>query len=69
MVAFASVGVAVTSATVAIFGAPIADPVQLLARIGGPVATCFAILGLVLATLSTNIAANVVRSDIGHALV
>eukprot|EP00242_Pyramimonas_sp_CCMP2087_P017892 CAMPEP_0198226230 /NCGR_PEP_ID=MMETSP1445-20131203/104520_1 /TAXON_ID=36898 /ORGANISM="Pyramimonas sp., Strain CCMP2087" /LENGTH=549 /DNA_ID=CAMNT_0043905999 /DNA_START=150 /DNA_END=1796 /DNA_ORIENTATION=- len=60
MVAFASVGVAVTSATVAIFGAPIADPVQLLARIGGPVATCFAILGLALATLSTNIAANVV---------
>jgi len=60
MAAFSSVGVAVTSATVAIFGTAITDPVQVLARIGGPAATACAITGLALATLSTNIAANVV---------
>ncbi|KAI5425724.1 Neuronal calcium sensor 1, variant 2, partial [Lathyrus oleraceus] len=36
------------------------NPIQLLAKIGGFVTTIFAILGITLATITTNIAANVV---------
>jgi hypothetical protein len=41
-------------------GVVIADPIELLNRIGGPATTSIAILGLLLSTLTTNIAANVV---------
>ncbi len=60
MALFAFIGAVVTNATVAIFGARIADPVALLARIGGPVMIVLSMAGLTIATLTTNIAANVV---------
>ncbi|MFN2399432.1 MAG: NCS1 family nucleobase:cation symporter-1 [Gemmatimonadaceae bacterium] len=60
MALFAFIGAAVTNATAVIFGERIADPVVLLARIGGPVMVVVSMLGLSIATLTTNIAANVV---------
>lgn len=60
MALFAFIGAAVTNATVVIFGSRISDPVALLARIGGPVMVIVSMLGLSIATLTTNLAANVV---------
>lgn len=76
MILFCFIGVAVTSATPVIFattvvdpvtgiatvvpGETIWDPVTLIGRVGGPVVTLFAMFALSVATLSTNIAANVV---------
>lgn len=60
MVAFSFVALTVTSATVALYGAPISDPVAVLARLGGVGPTVAGLVGLLVATLSTNIAANVV---------
>ncbi|MBD91099.1 MAG: nitrate reductase [Deltaproteobacteria bacterium] len=60
MTLFAFIGVAVTSATVTIFGEPIWDPTVLLGRMGGGFAVVISLFALSIATLSTNIAANVV---------
>ncbi|GAQ82450.1 allantoin permease [Klebsormidium nitens] len=60
MAAFTFVGLAVTSATVVIFGEAISDPIALLGRIEGVLPIALSLLGLTLATLTTNIAANVV---------
>jgi NCS1 family nucleobase:cation symporter-1 len=60
MALFAFIGAAVTNATAGIFGARISDPIALLARLGGPVMIAMSMLGLTVATLTTNIAANVV---------
>src|SRR5215213_1198874 len=60
MTAFAFIGVAVTSATIVIFGAPIWDPVVLVTRIGGTGVVIFAALVVLAAQLTTNMAANVV---------
>lgn len=60
MGAFTFVGLAVTASTQVIFGRVISDPIQLLGQIGGLVTMTLAILGISLATLTTNIAANVV---------
>jgi NCS1 family nucleobase:cation symporter-1 len=60
MALFAFIGATVTNATMMIFGERIADPVQLLARIGGTVTVVIAMAGLSVATLTTNIAANIV---------
>lgn len=60
MAAFAFIGAAVTNASVVIFGTRIADPIALLARIGGPMVVVLSMLGLSIATLTTNLAANVV---------
>ncbi|MBT6178918.1 MAG: NCS1 family nucleobase:cation symporter-1, partial [Deltaproteobacteria bacterium] len=60
MTAFAFVGAVVTNATVFIFGTRIADPVELVSQIGGPVMTVVSMLALAMATLTTNLAANVV---------
>ncbi len=60
MALFAFIGAAVTSATVVIFDERIADPIELLARIGGPPMIALSMLGLAVATLTTNLAANVV---------
>ena len=60
MALFAFIGAAVTNATVVIFGERIADPVALLARVGGAGTVVVAMAGLTVATLTTNIAANVV---------
>jgi cytosine/uracil/thiamine/allantoin permease len=45
MAAFSFVGLAVTSATVVIYGAPVVDPVQLLGRMESPVAICVSLFG------------------------
>jgi nucleobase:cation symporter-1, NCS1 family len=60
MTAFAFIGVAVTSATIVIFGEAIWDPVVLVSRIGGTGVIIFAALVVLAAQLTTNMAANVV---------
>src|SRR4051812_5628540 len=60
MTAFAFIGVAVTSATIVIYGEAIWDPVALIARIGNPAVIIFGALIVLLAQLTTNMAANVV---------
>ena len=60
MALFAFIGAAVTNATVVIYGQRISDPVALLARIGGPITVIISMIALMIATLTTNIAANVV---------
>jgi NCS1 family nucleobase:cation symporter-1 len=68
MALYAFIGVAVTSATTLIFGAPIWDPVDVLTRFQSPVVLVGAMLALCIATLATNIAANVVSpaNDFAH---
>ena len=64
MTMFAFIGATVTNATVLIFGTRIADPVVLLAKVGettgGPLLTVIALFGLIVASLTTNLAANIV---------
>src|SRR5271155_1652971 len=60
MTLYSFIGVAVTSATVVVFGAAIWDPVAVLSRLGNPVAVVIAMIALLLATLNVNVAANVV---------
>lgn len=60
MTLFAFIGVAVTSATTVIFGEPVWDPTVLLGKMGGGFSVVLSLLALTVATLSTNIAANVV---------
>jgi len=60
MTLYAFIGVAVTSASVVLFGEAIWDPVQLLGRFNYPVVALVALVALVVATLNTNVAANVV---------
>ena len=60
MTLFSFIGIAVTAATVVVFGEAIWDPVDLLARFTSPVIVGISLIGLTIATLSTNIAANVV---------
>lgn len=60
MTLYSFIGVAVTSATVVIYGQAIWDPVQLLARFHSPVAVTVALLAIILATLNVNIGANIV---------
>jgi nucleobase:cation symporter-1, NCS1 family len=62
MTLFAFIGVAVTSATPLIFpeGKVIWDPVELLGRVGGFMAVLLSMFALSIATLTTNLAANVV---------
>ncbi len=60
MTLFSFIGIAVTSATVLIFGEAIWDPVILLGRFSNALVVGFALFALTIATLSTNIAANVV---------
>ena len=60
MALFAFIGAVVTTATAVIFGRRISDPVELLAHIGGPLMVIVSMIGLSVATLTTNLAANVV---------
>jgi nucleobase:cation symporter-1, NCS1 family len=60
MTAFAFLGVAVTSATIVIFGEAIWDPVVLIARIGSPAVVISGALVILAAQITTNMAANVV---------
>jgi nucleobase:cation symporter-1, NCS1 family len=60
MTAFAFIGVAVTAATIVVFGEPVWDPVVLIARIGSPAVIIVGALVVLIAQVSTNMAANVV---------
>src|SRR5947209_9882886 len=60
MTLYAFIGVAVTSATVVIYGTAISDPIQLLSRFHSPVAVIISLVAIVLATLNVNIGANIV---------
>jgi NCS1 family nucleobase:cation symporter-1 len=60
MTFYSFIGIAVTSATVIVFGQAIWDPVVVLSRLGNPTAVVIAMLALLLATLNVNVAANVV---------
>ena len=60
MTLYSFIGVAVTSATVVIYGTAIWDPVQLLSRFQSPVAVVISLAAILLATLNVNIGANVV---------
>ena len=60
MTLYAFIGVAVTSASALIFGEPVWDPVVLLGRFNQPIVALIALVALLLATLNTNVAANVV---------
>src|ERR1019366_3618817 len=60
MTLYSFIGVAVTSASVVLFGEPIWDPVALLGRFHQPVIASIALVALLIATLNTNVAANVV---------
>ena len=60
MTLFAFIGVAVTSATVVIYGETIWDPVVLVRRFDSPAVVFFSMIAVIIATISTNAAANVV---------
>jgi NCS1 family nucleobase:cation symporter-1 len=60
MALYSFIGVAVTSATTIIYGETIWDPVDVLTRFKNPVVLVVALISLCIATLATNIAANVV---------
>jgi len=68
MALYSFIGVAVTSATTIIYGQTIWDPVDVLTRFRNPLLLVVALLGLCIATLATNIAANVVSpaNDFAH---
>lgn len=70
MTAYAFIGIAVTSATVIIFKEPIWDPIVLSGRIGEgrPLIVVVSMLAFAVATLTTNLAANVVSpaNDFSH---
>ncbi len=60
MALYSFIGVAVTSATTIIYGQTIWDPVDVLTRFKNPAVLVVAMVALCIATLATNIAANVV---------
>jgi NCS1 family nucleobase:cation symporter-1 len=67
MALFSFIGVAVTSATAVIFGAAIWDPVELLSKVKSPLLVALSLFALTVATLTTNVAANVVAPANGFA--
>jgi NCS1 family nucleobase:cation symporter-1 len=67
MTLFSFIGIAVTSATIVIFGSAIWDPIELVGKLGSTAAVVIALIALTVATLSTNIAANVVSPANGFA--
>ena len=60
MALYSFIGVAVTSATTIIYGETLWNPIDVLARFTNPAVLIIALLGLCIATLATNLAANVV---------
>jgi NCS1 family nucleobase:cation symporter-1 len=60
MTFYSFIGIAVTSATLIIFGQALWDPVAVLSRLGNSFAVVLAMLALLMATLNVNVAANVV---------
>jgi NCS1 family nucleobase:cation symporter-1 len=68
MALFSFIGIAVTSATAVIYGETIWDPVIVLSKFTNPIVLVIAMVSLCIATLATNIAANVVSpaNDFAH---
>jgi nucleobase:cation symporter-1, NCS1 family len=68
MALYSFIGVAVTSATIVIFGHTIWDPIALLGTFHSKLTITIAMLSIAIATLATNIAANVVSpaNDFSH---
>jgi NCS1 family nucleobase:cation symporter-1 len=68
MALFSFIGIAVTGATAVIYGETIWDPVVVLSKFTNPIVLVVAMLSLCIATLATNIAANVVSpaNDFAH---
>ncbi|MDA0296492.1 MAG: cytosine permease, partial [Planctomycetota bacterium] len=60
MTLFCFIGVMVTAATTVVFGEAIWNPVELVGKLGSKPVVVISMLALLLATLSTNLAANVV---------
>jgi nucleobase:cation symporter-1, NCS1 family len=60
MTLYSFIGVAVTSASVVLFGEAIWDPVVLIGRFNQPMIAMIALIAILIATLNTNVAANVV---------
>lgn len=60
MTLYSFIGVAVTSASVVLFGEAIWDPVILIGRFNQPLVAFIALIAILIATLNTNVAANVV---------
>jgi NCS1 family nucleobase:cation symporter-1 len=60
MTLFAFIGVVVTSASAIIYGNPEWDPVKLAGRFDNKLMVTFAMIGIIISTLATNIAANIV---------
>ena len=60
MTLYSFIGVAVTSASVVLFGAAVWSPVDLVLRFNQPVVAAIALIAILIATLNTNVAANVV---------
>jgi NCS1 family nucleobase:cation symporter-1 len=68
MTLFALLSVLVTSGSQAVYGTPIWDPIQLASKMDNVAGTLLALLTVLIATLSVNIAANVVSPayDLSH---
>lgn len=68
MVLFSFIGIAVTGATVVIYGEAIWDPVAIVSKFDNPLIVFVSMFALMIATLSTNIAANIVgpANDFSH---
>ena len=60
MTFFAFIGVAVTSSTLAIYGEAIWDPIVLIQKFDNPLIVVVSVITILMATLTTNVAANVV---------
>ena len=69
MTLFSFIGIAVTSSTIVIFSKVISDPIELVGQLGSTFAVVIALIALTIATLSTNIAANVVSPANGFSNV
>lgn len=60
MTLYSFIGVAVTSASVVLFGAAVWSPVDLVLKFNQPIVAGIALIAIIVATLNTNVAANVV---------
>ncbi len=60
MTFFAFIGVTVTSSTLAIYGEAIWDPIVLIQKFDNPIIVIVSVITILMATLTTNVAANVV---------
>jgi NCS1 family nucleobase:cation symporter-1 len=60
MLLFAGLGVVLTAASMEIFGETISDPINLIGKIDSPFWVVLSMLMIILATISTNTAANIV---------